>query len=138
MPRWQPWISEVIVNQDSTSKWTLRKSVLGVPLSFSWTARELPPLEHKLIHWEASAGLENKGQVDFTELPEGGVDVRMTISYKLPTVLAIMFRGRTSKDTGGPVNAAVKKILLTDLKRFKHAMETTPEIFLANLTYVEF
>jgi hypothetical protein len=36
----------------------------------------------------------------------------MSISYKLPTVLAIMFRGNKSKDEGGPVNAAVKKILL--------------------------
>ena len=27
MPRWQPWISEVVVNADSTSKWTLQKKV---------------------------------------------------------------------------------------------------------------
>lgn len=128
MPRWQPWITEVIVNADATSKWTLRKSVLGVPLSFSWTAVEKPRIEHKLIQWEATSGLENQGRVDFTQLDEG-VDVRMTISYKLPTVLAFMFRGRRSRDEGGPVNAAVKKILLTDLRRFKTAIETSPEIF---------
>ena len=49
--------------------------------------------------------------MDFDETPEG-VHVKMTISYKLPTVLALMFRGNKSKDEGGPVNAAVKKILL--------------------------
>lgn len=35
---------------------------MGVPLSFSWTARELPRVEHKLIQWEATSGLENKGR----------------------------------------------------------------------------
>jgi len=34
---------------------------------------------------------ENKGRVDFDQGPDG-VDVTMTISYKLPTVLALMFR----------------------------------------------
>lgn len=128
MPRWQPWISEVVVNEDATSKWTLTKKVLGVPLSFSWTAVELPRVEHKLIHWEATSGLENKGRVEFNEVPEG-VDVKMTISYKLPSVLAFMFRGRKSRDEGGPVNAAVKKILVTDLRRFKKAMEESPQTF---------
>ena len=50
-------------------------------------------------------------RVDFEETPEG-VNVKMTISYKLPTALAIMFRGNKSAGEGGPVNAAVKKILL--------------------------
>mmetsp|Transcript_82417 Transcript_82417/g.120766 ORF Transcript_82417/g.120766 Transcript_82417/m.120766 type:complete len:206 (+) Transcript_82417:84-701(+) len=129
MPRWQPWIAEVIVGDDSTSRWTLRKSVLGVPLSFSWTATELPRVENKLIHWEATKGLENKGRVDFDQGPDG-VDVTMTISYKLPTVLALMFRGRKSRDEGGPVNAKIKKILATDLRRFKDAIENSPETFL--------
>jgi len=89
---------------------------------------ELPRVEHKLIHWEATSGLENKGRVEFTEVPEG-VDVKMTISYKLPTIVAFMFRGRSSRDEGGPVNAAVKKILVTDLRRFKKAMEESPQTF---------
>ena len=129
MPRWQPWISEVVVNEDATSKWTLRKSVLGVPLSFSWTAVELPRVEHKLIQWEATSGLKNTGRVAFTELDDG-VEVKMTISYELPSVLAMMFRGRKSEDEGGPVNAAVKAILQRGLRRFKTAIETSPQVFL--------
>ena len=34
---------------------------------------------------------ENKGRVEFTEVPEG-VDVKMTISYKLPSIVAFLFR----------------------------------------------
>ncbi|EKX38413.1 hypothetical protein GUITHDRAFT_77186, partial [Guillardia theta CCMP2712] len=95
MPKWQAWIHSVHVQPDGSSKWTLKKSVLGVPLSFSWTAQELPREEGRLIQWEATSGVKNRGRVEFEEEEEGGregVRVTMTIEYSLPSVIVFLFR----------------------------------------------
>jgi uncharacterized membrane protein len=80
---------------ENLSKWTLRKSVMGVPLEFSWVSKAEEPVENKLIAWEAISGLQNRGRVEFHQAPsEDAVDVTMTIDYKLPRVLKFVFRSK--------------------------------------------
>eukprot|EP00960_Hanusia_phi_P052776 761653-Hanusia_phi.AAC.1 len=96
MPKWQAWIDSVDVQPDGTSRWTMRKTVLGMPLSFSWTAQELPREEGRLIQWEATSGVKNRGRVEFEEEEGGreGVRVTMTIEYSLPSIIVFLFRCR--------------------------------------------
>ncbi len=90
----QPWIHSVKrLSDENLSKWTLRKKVMGVPLEFSWVSRAHEPIEHQLISWEAISGLENRGRVEFREVSEeSAVDVSMSVDYKLPRILSMIFR----------------------------------------------
>jgi uncharacterized membrane protein len=112
------------VQGDGVSKWTMRYETLGVPLRYSWTAKELPPVKHNLIHWETTSGLDNKGRVEFSTLTgdDGSeqVGVKMTIVYKLPRLVAMITR---DKGENGAVKKTVQRIIQADLKRFKRAME---------------
>jgi uncharacterized membrane protein len=66
---------------------------MGVPLEFSWVSRAHEPIEHQMISWEAISGLENRGRVEFLEIPEESeVEVSMSVEYKLPRILSIVFR----------------------------------------------
>jgi uncharacterized membrane protein len=66
---------------------------MGVPLEFSWISKADDPVEHQLISWEAISGLQNKGRIEFKEIPEEeSVDVSMSVEYKLPRILSIVFR----------------------------------------------
>ncbi len=66
---------------------------MGVPLEFSWVSRAHEPIEHRLISWEAISGLENRGRVEFHEISEeSAVDVSMSVDYKLPRILSMVFR----------------------------------------------
>lgn len=70
---------------------------MGVPLEFSWISKAHDPVEHRLISWEAISGLQNKGQIEFNEIPEdSSVDVSMSVDYKLPRILSIVFRSSDS------------------------------------------
>jgi hypothetical protein len=66
---------------------------MGVPLEFSWISKAHDPIEHQLISWEAVSGLENRGRVEFQEISEeSAVDVSMSVDYKLPRILSMVFR----------------------------------------------
>lgn len=127
MPQWMPWIHKVKTFPDGISKWTLRKRILKVPLQFSWTAKEGDQIQHRLIHWEAQTGLENRGKIELEEEQEGGeqsVRVTMTISYRMPTIVAKLFGEDSSKaNNKGAVNRTIEKILRSDLRRLKVDVE---------------
>ena len=66
---------------------------MGMPLEFSWISKAHDPVEHELISWEAISGLENRGRIEFKDVAEeNSVDVSMSVDYKLPRILSIIFR----------------------------------------------
>ena len=126
MPKWMPWIHNVEVLQGGVSKWTMRHCVMGIPLAYSWTAKEKPPVKYRLIHWQTTSGLDNQGSVEFW--PEGAnyshsqeVGVRMNLIIRLPKPLAYMTR--SDEEDGKRIKVMVHKILSSDLVRFKRLME---------------
>jgi len=127
MPQWMPWIHSVKTLPDGVSKWTLRKRILKVPLQFSWTAQEGEQIPHRLIHWEARTGLENRGKIELDDWEEDGehwVRVTMTISYRMPTIVAKIFReDAKSGSNRGVANRTIEKILRADLRRLKADIE---------------
>ena len=84
------------------SKWTLETKRFGRTFRFSWLAKNLVPVKHRLIHWTSvddaataiQAGLRpgfirvrNKGELHFREVSSTSTSIRLTISYDVPPVL---------------------------------------------------
>lgn len=119
IPQWMPWIKSVkVVETDPRlSRWTLSTHQFGRDWEFSWLARNLAPIRYQKIHWRsepgsASYGLEvdNRGEIRFVRRPGGTVNIRLTISYEVPTVLVPFASALT------PV---VEGIIQQDMYRFR-------------------
>ncbi|GAQ86628.1 hypothetical protein KFL_003010040 [Klebsormidium nitens] len=111
IPQWMPWISSVKVLEDTPdlSRWTLKYNAFDQDFTFSWVARNMQPLHHQKIHWRAVDGLANRGAVRFYKNRDGSCQIKMTISYEVPGVLAPLAQGLT------PI---VEGIIQKDLERF--------------------
>ena len=100
IPQWMSWIQAVDVqeNDPRLSRWTLETEQFGQTFRFSWLAKNLAPIRHKLIHWvsvdNSQAGMfsgfvdiKNKGEIQFRRLGPDSCFIRLIISYELPDVL---------------------------------------------------
>ena len=103
IPEWMGWISSVVVQEDDNrlSQWSLETEQFGQTFRFSWLAKNMTPIKHRLIHWvsvdtagQSGRGLlqgfvnvKNKGEIQFRTLSEEACMIRLVISYQLPEVL---------------------------------------------------
>ena len=107
IPEWMQWIQSVVVLEDDErmSQWSLETQQFGQTFKFSWLAKNMTPIKHRLIHWisveDASKGLlqgfvsvKNKGEIQFRVLEgnqetgkEASTVIRLVIIYQLPQVL---------------------------------------------------
>jgi uncharacterized membrane protein len=117
MPQWMRWIESVKILEDdpSLSRWKLASG----GFEFSWQSRILKQIPNQIIQWESVDGLPNRGAIRFYDRGSQGSIVKMTISYAVPGILAIMdnlFLGRIVEST-----------LQADLDRFRdYAVKTDP------------
>jgi uncharacterized membrane protein len=114
IPNWMPWIASVSYDEkDKTkTKWTLETEQFGQKLSFSWTAKDLEPIEYERIAWKSEDGLRNRGSVTFKQQGQGEkttTKIEMAIEYEVPSIL---------KPVGELVSPLVGSIIGKDLERF--------------------
>ncbi|MEM9214817.1 MAG: SRPBCC family protein [Cyanobacteria bacterium P01_F01_bin.150] len=114
MPNWMRWIDSVkILEEDpELSVWKLASA----GFEFSWRSRITDLITHQVIRWESVSGLPNRGAIRFYDRGEDGSIVRLSVSYNVPPVLALMdnlFLGRVVEST-----------IQEDLNRFRdYALE---------------
>mmetsp|Transcript_21081 Transcript_21081/g.51579 ORF Transcript_21081/g.51579 Transcript_21081/m.51579 type:complete len:243 (-) Transcript_21081:157-885(-) len=135
IPQWMPWVSSVeIDNEDrDVSRWVLSTEQLGQKFEFSWKAKNLPPLKHKMIHWRSIDGsmggsgigsmlqVKNRGAVKFRKLSSNSCEIQLVISYEMPDVLAPIIQ---------QISPLVQPILQADMDRFRDlATQGKLEIF---------
>jgi uncharacterized membrane protein len=111
IPNWMPWIAKVEYDdKDRTkTKWILETEQFGQKLQFSWTAKDLEPVEYERIAWKSEDGLRNRGSVTFKEVGNNNTKIEMMIEYEVPAVL---------KPVGELVSPLVGSIIGKDLERF--------------------
>jgi len=108
MPKWMKWIDSVKVLEDQPelSQWRFASG----GFEFQWRSRITSLITHQIIQWESVSGLPNQGAIRFYDRETFSI-VRLSISYRVPLVLALMdnlFLGRV-----------VETSLQEDLERFK-------------------
>jgi uncharacterized membrane protein len=91
---------------------------------FSWNAQIIEDVPNEIISWTSvdSPDVENAGTVEFIDSPNGGTELRITISYKpaktkLDRILALAF------------NPIFKRKIMEDLCQFKQKVEAGEIIF---------
>jgi uncharacterized membrane protein len=106
-----PWIAKVEYDDiDKTkTKWILETEQFGQKLQFSWTAKDLEPVEYERIAWKSEDGLRNRGSVTFKDVGNNSTKIEMMIEYEVPAVL---------KPVGELVSPLVGSIIGKDLERF--------------------
>ncbi|CAL6407224.1 unnamed protein product [Bathycoccus prasinos] len=111
IPNWMPWIAKVEYDDiDKTkTKWILETEQFGQKLQFSWTAKDLEPVEYERIAWKSEDGLRNRGSVTFKDVGNNSTKIEMMIEYEVPAVL---------KPVGELVSPLVGSIIGKDLERF--------------------
>lgn len=111
IPRWMRWIDKVTVSKQKPdfSKWTLRYRAFNRDFEFSWLARNMKPIHHKMIHWRSVDGLPNRGAVRFYPQGPNACRIELTISYELPDIMAPL---------GTAVGPIVESVIKNDLNRF--------------------
>jgi uncharacterized membrane protein len=114
-PSWSPWLKDVCYVDGSceVSQWTMK--IAGLP--FSWRSISTHQDRPRVIEWESTSGIRNKGRVDIQGLsPDGGAisslpssvvsssstedrpdeapSCRMTLTmvFQAPRVVAALFR----------------------------------------------
>mmetsp|Transcript_6220 Transcript_6220/g.16055 ORF Transcript_6220/g.16055 Transcript_6220/m.16055 type:complete len:243 (-) Transcript_6220:1420-2148(-) len=100
IPEWMQWIKSVDVLEEDPrlSQWSLETQQFGQTFRFSWLARNMAPIKHRLIHWvsvddpkrgilQGFVSVMNKGEIQFRTLSPDSCVVRLVISYQLPSVL---------------------------------------------------
>ncbi|KAI7844181.1 hypothetical protein COHA_002316 [Chlorella ohadii] len=123
IPQWMPWITSVVVQEEDPrlSRWTLSTFQFGRQWEFSWLAQNLTPLRNQKIHWRSVPGstagslggaldVQNRGQIRFLRKGPQRCQVKLTISYEVPSAMAPF---------ASLLNPVVEGILQADMVRFK-------------------
>lgn len=118
MPLWMSWIESVKTIDEDTStlpdltEWTLAAN----GFRFKWKAKINERIEAKKLKWESIGGLPTKGSVDFYSEANNKTFVNLSITYKLPRVLAPLMES-------GLLSGMVTKELQANINRFKDLVE---------------
>ena len=120
MPKWMTWIESVKTTEEASTtlpeitEWTLAAN----GFRFQWKAKITERIETQKLQWESIGGLPTKGVVRFYETNSGKTDVKLTITYELPRVLAPLME---AKILGG----IVTNELQTNIDRFRDLVENS-------------
>ncbi len=112
-PQFMHHIQSVAKTGDDTSHWTMEGPF---HTRLEWDARMTRDEENKRIAWSSFAGdIKTSGQVTFNSLPDGAVEVTVTLKYVPPAGLAGDLFARLLTDPEGKLE--------DDLQHFKRYME---------------
>tara|TARA_B100000700_G_scaffold331744_1_gene467873 strand:+ start:8175 stop:8633 length:459 start_codon:yes stop_codon:yes gene_type:complete len=118
MPLWMTWIESVKTIDQKTStlpdltEWTLAAN----GFRFKWRAKINERVEAQRLKWESVGGLPTRGSVRFFPENENKTNVKLTISYEIPIVLAPLMESNI-------LGKMVTNELQTNLNRFKKLVE---------------
>lgn len=105
-PSWSPWLRRVCYVDEpdcQISQWTMRMA----GLSFSWNSISTRKERPRVIEWESTSGIRNKGRVDIRPMARDGscVDAEvanesthkycqmtLTMTFEAPRIVAALFR----------------------------------------------
>ncbi|CAE8630674.1 unnamed protein product, partial [Polarella glacialis] len=114
-PQWSSLLAKVQEGQsNSTSVWSLR--ALG--LEFSWTALTTMQEPGKIIAWESTSGLPNKGQATFENLPgrdAPACTVKLMMRVQMPWILRRVFQSNR-------LSTMAAAAMSQDLERFREVV----------------
>jgi uncharacterized membrane protein len=116
LPQFMEHLESVTVTGDGRSHW-VTKAPVGKPVS--WDAEITEDIEDRIIVWRSlpGSGVENSGQVQFSDAPDGrGTVVRARVLYQAPG-------GKTVEQISRFFGEAASQQLRDDLRRFKQVME---------------
>jgi uncharacterized membrane protein len=116
LPQFMEHLESVTVTGDGRSHW-VTKAPVGKPES--WDAEITEDIEDRIIVWRSlpGSGVENSGQVQFSDAPDGrGTVVRARVLYQAPG-------GKTVEQISRFFGEAASQQLRDDLRRFKQVME---------------
>ena len=118
MPLWMTWIESVkTIDQETKTlpdltEWTLAAN----GFRFKWQAKINERIEAQKLEWESIGGLPTKGSVRFYEKENNQTNVKLTISYELPKILARLMQENI-------LGKMVNNELQNNLDRFKNLVE---------------
>ncbi|GFH50359.1 hypothetical protein CTEN210_06835 [Chaetoceros tenuissimus] len=100
-PTWSTWLHSVTYIEDGLNQ----KTECGIPLKetkwtmqwkkafrFSWKSKMTQLQRPSLIKWESTSGLKNYGQIEFNSLSEQDTEMKLTMKFIAPRIVASMMR----------------------------------------------
>lgn len=100
-PTWSTWLHSVTYIEDGLNQQT----ECGIPLKetkwtmqwkkafrFSWKSKMTALERPSLIKWESTSGLKNYGQIEFNSLSEQDTEMKLTMKFIAPRIVASMMR----------------------------------------------
>jgi uncharacterized membrane protein len=118
LPNFMKHLQSVTQLDDRRSHW-----VATTPVGFmklKWDAEIVQDQENELISWRSvpQSDVDNSGEVRFTDSVDGkGTDIELTLKYIAPA-------GNAGETVAKLFNPAFRKLIKTDLRRYKQSLET--------------
>lgn len=116
LPQIMQHLVKVTELEDGRSHWVAR-GLLGTTVE--WDAEIIKDRVGEVISWRSLPGadVDTAGSVHFSEQPDGGAAVRVSLKYNPPA-------GKTGAVLAAALGQSVDESLEEDLQRFKQHMET--------------
>ena len=118
LPSFMKHLQSVTQLDDRRSHWVATTPVGFVKLK--WDAEIVQDQKNELISWRSvpNSDVDNSGEVRFTESVDGnGTDIELTLKYIAPA-------GNAGEAVAKLFNPAFRKMIKTDLRRYKQSLET--------------
>jgi uncharacterized membrane protein len=117
LPLFMNHLKEVKELDDKRSTWTAK--IPGGFGTVSWESGIQDDISGELISWSSLPGstVDNAGEVKFSDAPNGGTELKVCISYRLPA-------GALGSLAAKFFNPAIENMMREDLRTFKNIMES--------------
>jgi len=117
LPLFMKHLEEVKVEDSLRSVW--KAKVPGGLGTVTWESVITEDKPGELLTWASLPGstVDNAGEVKFKDAPNGGTEIQVCMTYRLPG-------GDLGSLAGKLFNPAVENMIREDVKRFKSIMET--------------
>eukprot|EP00965_Chrysotila_dentata_P251621 6210167-Pleurochrysis_carterae.AAC.1 len=126
MTEWSPLLEEVSFDEATReSSWALRvprplrflaRATGFGELAIRWQAVNVEESPPQLLRWRSLSGMENAGSARFEQLPNGAVNMTLSIVYPMPE--SVKWFGESAL-----VQRFVRSTMLYTMRRFKRIME---------------
>lgn len=123
LPRFMHHLERVEQLDAKRSHWVARLDVKNQTVQsmskIEWDAEITEEDTNNRLMWRSVPGatVDNSGEVQFIDAPNGGTTIIVTIKYRAP-------EGLVGEALASLFNPVFKKMIKDDIKRFKHYLET--------------
>lgn len=118
LPMFMAHLANVEVQDERNSHWTVK---IAGDMTLEWDAEIVDDKENEFIGWRSleGASVMNAGKVTFKELPDGGTELHVVISYRPPA-------GFAGEGIARILNPAFERLVRNDVRNFKKHIERSP------------